>query len=108
MVQAAISGRLAHWESTPSSLVALVILLDQFPRSIHAGRRSMYSGDAMARAVVLRAIFLTSIMDDIHPVYRLFPCLALSHQVRMGWWCCGQHCCSLPPPHFFAPLAWLV
>jgi uncharacterized protein (DUF924 family) len=40
----------------------------------------MYIGDAMACQVVMRAIFTTKIMDDVHPVYRLFPCLALSHQ----------------------------
>ena len=80
MVQAALGGRLAHWESTPSSLVALVILLDQFPRSMYRGDADMYIGDSMARAVVLRALYHSGVMDEVHPVYRLFPCLALSHQ----------------------------
>eukprot|EP00730_Choanoeca_flexa_P015978 TRINITY_DN7462_c0_g1_i3.p1 TRINITY_DN7462_c0_g1~~TRINITY_DN7462_c0_g1_i3.p1 ORF type:complete len:810 (+),score=180.93 TRINITY_DN7462_c0_g1_i3:141-2570(+) len=80
MIEAAISGRLAHWESTPSSLVALCILLDQFPRRLHAGTRAMYKGDEMARAVVLRSIFNTTVLDEVHPVYRLFPCLVLSRQ----------------------------
>jgi uncharacterized protein (DUF924 family) len=80
MVQAALGGRLAHWESTPSSLVALVILLDQFPRSMYRGDPDMYIGDSMARAVVLRALYHSGVMDEVHPVYRLFPCLALSHQ----------------------------
>ena len=68
MIEAAIVGRLSHWESTPSSLVALTILLDQFPRSIHAGHRSMYEGDEMAKAVVCRAIFNSNVLDEVHPV----------------------------------------
>ncbi|EDQ85939.1 uncharacterized protein MONBRDRAFT_28678 [Monosiga brevicollis MX1] len=80
VVDAAISGRLAHWESTPASLVALVILLDQFPRSIHANSKRMFAGDDMAKAVVLRALFHSHLMDEVHPVYRVFPCMALTHQ----------------------------
>lgn len=96
MVQAALAGRLPHWESQAAAFTALVILLDQFPRrynkseplacqltlnySLYRGTPRMYSGDAMCRDVVVRAIFDTSVMDEVHPVYRLFPCLALTHQ----------------------------
>ena len=43
--QAAVDGKLEHWEDGPPSLVALVMALDQFPRTIHKGRPLMYSGD---------------------------------------------------------------
>ena len=81
-----MSGRLAHWESTPSSLVALVILLDQFPRSFNAGQKTMFEGDEMARAVVLRAIFQTNIMDEIHPVSPA-PVFSCRSQDRLKCWC---------------------
>ena len=50
------------------------------PNSIYRGTPDMYLGDAMSGQVVMRAIFKSKIMDDVHPAYRLFPCLALSHQ----------------------------
>lgn len=92
LVQAAVAGRLAHWESTPSSFVALVILLDQFPRTIYRGTQDMFQGDRMARAVILRGLFNSSIMDELHPVYRVFPCIALSHQedVQMQRLCIAE------------------
>eukprot|EP00049_Salpingoeca_infusionum_P008126 m.131652 g.131652 ORF g.131652 m.131652 type:complete len:711 (-) comp13923_c1_seq2:391-2523(-) len=79
MVEAARSGRLAHWESLPASFVALVVLLDQFPRTIYKGTKEMYESDDMTRAVIVRALFHSSIMEELHPIYRLFPCFALSH-----------------------------
>eukprot|EP00051_Salpingoeca_urceolata_P013914 m.176208 g.176208 ORF g.176208 m.176208 type:complete len:550 (-) comp17937_c0_seq3:282-1931(-) len=78
VVEAALAGRLSHWEATPTAFVALVIVLDQFPRSMHAGTAKMYAGDELVREVVLRAVFQTGIMDEVHPVYRLFPCLGKS------------------------------
>ena len=47
---------------------------------IYRGTRDMYIGDSASGQVVMRAMFKTKIMDEVHPVYRLFPCLALSHQ----------------------------
>ena len=79
-VEAACEGKLGHWEGHESSFVALVILLDQFPRTIWRGSVDMYHGDSLARDVVLRAVQETGIMQKVHPVHMLFPCLALSHQ----------------------------
>lgn len=68
MIIAALAGRLGHWESTPTSLVSLVILLDQFPRSVYKNTPDMYSGDSLVQTVVLRAIFHSNLMDEVHPV----------------------------------------
>ena len=89
---AAIAGRLSHWELAPLPLVALIILLDQFPRAIYRGTSDMYMGDAVACEVIMRAIFKSKIMDEVHPVYRLFPCLALSHSedVQMQRLCVSE------------------
>jgi uncharacterized protein (DUF924 family) len=49
--ESAARGELMHWQSTPEGTLALVILLDQFPRNAFRGTRRMYDTDAMARKV---------------------------------------------------------
>lgn len=55
-VEAAIAGRLGGWEREPESCLALLILLDQFPRNLHRGSPRAFAGDTAARAVARRAI----------------------------------------------------
>ena len=47
----AARGELSRWQSTPEGALALVILLDQFPRNAFRGTPRMYDTDAMARKV---------------------------------------------------------
>jgi uncharacterized protein (DUF924 family) len=54
--EAAAAGRLSHWEDTPAGALALVIVLDQFPRNMFRGSARAYATDAQARAVADRAI----------------------------------------------------
>jgi len=54
--EAAAAGRLSHWETTPDGALALVILLDQFPRNMFRGSARVYAADALARGVAERAI----------------------------------------------------
>jgi uncharacterized protein (DUF924 family) len=53
---AAAAGRLAVWEDDPESALALVIVLDQFPRNMFRGDARTYAADPLARAVATRAI----------------------------------------------------
>jgi uncharacterized protein (DUF924 family) len=53
---AAAARRLAQWEETPDGALALVIVLDQFPRNIFRGQARAFETDALARAVADRAI----------------------------------------------------
>lgn len=46
----------AHWQQTPLGLLALVILLDQFPRNIYRDSARMYAHDALALTVTTAAI----------------------------------------------------
>eukprot|EP00052_Salpingoeca_macrocollata_P005626 m.48500 g.48500 ORF g.48500 m.48500 type:complete len:416 (+) comp14963_c0_seq1:254-1501(+) len=75
---AALRGLLTHWERLPKMFVALVILLDQFPRRIFRGTADSYVGEAHAQQVILRAL-RTGVFHRVPPVHRIFPCLALSH-----------------------------
>ncbi len=43
----------------------------------------MFSGDGVAKRVLLRAFHETGVIDDIEPSLRVLPLIALSHQVRL-------------------------
>ena len=54
--QGAVSGGLSPWEATDDGALALVIVLDQFPRNMFRGDAKAFSSDALAREVARRAI----------------------------------------------------
>jgi uncharacterized protein (DUF924 family) len=54
--EAAAAGRLDAWQSGPEGTLALLILLDQFPRNLFRGDARAYATDANARAIAERAI----------------------------------------------------
>lgn len=47
-------GGLADWEASPRAWLALLIVLDQFPRNIYRGTAEAFSCDARARGVARR------------------------------------------------------
>ena len=54
--RAAANNELASWETTPEGALALVIVLDQFPRNMFREQARTYETDAVARAVADRAL----------------------------------------------------
>ena len=54
--EAARDGRLASWQATDDGALALVIVLDQFPRNMFRGDPKMFSTDSMALEVAKVAI----------------------------------------------------
>jgi uncharacterized protein (DUF924 family) len=54
--EAAAAGRLSPWESTAESALALVIVLDQFPRNMFRGSARAFAADPLARDVTEAAI----------------------------------------------------
>lgn len=54
--EAAARGELAGWLSTAEGALALLLLLDQFPRNAFRGTPRMYVTDAMAREIAAAAI----------------------------------------------------
>ena len=54
--EAAAAGRLDAWQSTPDGTLALLILLDQFPRNLFRDDARAYTTDPKARAIAERAI----------------------------------------------------
>ena len=55
-MEAAVRGALADWKRVPQSCVALVIVLDQFPRNVYRGTPAAFACDARALEVTRRAI----------------------------------------------------
>ena len=51
-VALAQAGDLIEWESEPSHRLALVLLLDQFPRNIFRGKAKAFAGDQRAQRLV--------------------------------------------------------
>ena len=76
--QAAADGRLAHWEAVPETALALVIVLDQFPRNMFRGTARAFATDALALETARLAVQLG---DDqmMLPVERLFLYLPFEH-----------------------------
>jgi uncharacterized protein (DUF924 family) len=54
--EAAAAGKLAQWENTAEGALALLILLDQFPRNMFRGDPRSYATDSLAMAITAKAI----------------------------------------------------
>jgi len=52
----ASSGALARWEETPLAGLALVVVLDQFPRNMFRGTPEAFASDALALGVARRLV----------------------------------------------------
>lgn len=48
IIELASCGRLAHWRRTPRERLALILLLDQFRRSVYRGSPAAFTCDAIA------------------------------------------------------------
>lgn len=54
--EAAAAGKLDRWEATAEGALALVIVLDQFPRNMFRGEARCFASDPLARAVANTAL----------------------------------------------------
>jgi uncharacterized protein (DUF924 family) len=54
--QAAAMEKLGAWEAEPEGALALLLLLDQFPRNMFRGTARAFANDSQARAIATRAI----------------------------------------------------
>jgi uncharacterized protein (DUF924 family) len=70
------AGRLAAWKRSAHEGLALVILLDQFPRNMFRGQAGAFATDAMAREAA-RALLPRA--AELSPEERLFACLPFEH-----------------------------
>ena len=75
--EAATSGKLTAWEASAEGALALLILLDQFPRNMFRGQARAFATDPLARAIASRAIL--SGFDGAFPDMRSFFYLPFEH-----------------------------
>jgi alkyl hydroperoxide reductase subunit AhpC/uncharacterized protein (DUF924 family) len=90
-VALASRGHFDYWaleEDYPRLLVALVMLLDQFPRNMYRDTPQMYARDAHCLALVKSGLRI-GVADRLRPIERVFLCLVLSHSEALD----DQHLC---------------
>jgi uncharacterized protein (DUF924 family) len=75
----ALEGALDPWADTPEGALALVLLLDQFPRQIWRDQARAFAGDARAQALTLKAIEAGWIAAEPAPERRQFWLMPLMH-----------------------------
>jgi uncharacterized protein (DUF924 family) len=75
---AAARRELDAWASSAEGLLALLILLDQYPRNAYRGTGHMYATDALARHFARLAIE-RGVHEAVEPALRLFWCLPFAH-----------------------------
>lgn len=96
--EAACRGELTDWEGTPEGALALVLLLDQFPRNAFRGRPRMYASDALARKIADTAIGC-GYDGAVELELQLFFYLPFAHSERLADQDrCVALCRHLPPP----------
>jgi uncharacterized protein (DUF924 family) len=78
----AAQGQLASWAGTEYGALALVLLLDQFPRNAFRGTPRMYATDATARKVADAAI-AAGYDQTVDEALRLFLYLPFGHSERL-------------------------
>ena len=81
--QRAAAGELSSWETSDDGALALVIVLDQFPRNMFRGDIRTYASDALAREVARRAIERGA-DARIDPTLREFLYLPFMHSEQLA------------------------
>lgn len=71
LIGAASEGLLAGWEALPPTRLALVIVLDQFPRNVHRGTPAAFEHDGEALAAAKRGVAAGD-LSALHSVEQAF------------------------------------
>lgn len=79
----AVKGELKDWEATPEGMLALMLLLDQFPRRMFRGTSRAYDTDDLALELARRAI-IHHFDDRIDRGYKLLFYLPFVNSESVG------------------------
>ncbi|MDZ7644262.1 MAG: DUF924 family protein [Woeseiaceae bacterium] len=77
-VERASAGKLKHWAEDPHGRLALILLLDQFPRNIHRGSARAFSGDPAALKLCVEGA-MEKKDKTLTPIERVFFYMPLQH-----------------------------
>lgn len=78
VTEAAARGELDHWAETPYGRLALLIALDQFPRSLWRDTPAAYAQDIKACRLALEGVDIGH-FDDLKPWEQAFYVIAIGH-----------------------------
>jgi uncharacterized protein (DUF924 family)/Ca2+-binding EF-hand superfamily protein len=77
-VALALQGGYDEWKATPRGCLALMILIDQFPRNIYRHTIHSFDGDKMARTIVDMPHDWINVLAPEECIF--VPCLIMTHQ----------------------------
>jgi uncharacterized protein (DUF924 family) len=77
-------GELDGWASAPRTRLALILVLDQFPRAMHSGTPQAFSQDEKARALTLEGIEVGHYAALESPWEKTFFFLPLGHSEELA------------------------
>jgi uncharacterized protein (DUF924 family) len=80
----AIAGELHPWSETPQDALALLLLLDQFPRQLWRDNAKAFAGDTQALALSLRALQLGWVEAEHDQARRQFWLMPLMHSEELA------------------------
>ena len=95
---AAARGEYDAWAQTPEGALALLILLDQFPRNLYRGSPHAFAADPLARAIARKAIE-AGLHLQVEPSLRPFFFLPFEHSEDLAD---QQRSCALCQTHMEA------
>lgn len=81
--QVAVRGELNHWQTSPLSCLALIIVLDQFPRNMYRGHPKAFATDHRALEIARHAVG-QNYDRQLLPVQRWFIYLPLEHSENLA------------------------
>ena len=87
----AAAGELAEWERTPADCLALILLLDQFPRNMFRGTARAFASDPLALRVAQSAV-ANGFDETMRPLERMFVYLPFEHAESLEM---QEKCCQL-------------
>lgn len=87
----AVAGGLASWEASDDGTLALILVLDQFPRNMFRNDPRAFSRDRLARDLSVRAVAL-GVDQRVEQQMRQFVYMPLMHSEDLAD---QEHCCAL-------------
>lgn len=82
LYQRASQGELATWAEDPQSLLALLIILDQFPRNMFRQKPESFVADALARQYAKKGLS-KGFDQQVLPLQRVFYYLPFEHSEKI-------------------------
>ncbi len=84
LVAAARTDALVTWRASSAGVLALAILMDQFPRNLHRGSAEAFAADPMMRDIARDAVMARRIDLGLTPTQRVFLYLPFEHSEAMA------------------------